>query len=96
MKSSILAFGVSFLKLHSLQIVIQDSYRVYNAQNHVHDTFITAALCSPVIPRGKCCPLGLGDGLFTGPWFARRASPIETLAALNRTGPTVLGIETNP
>lgn len=96
MKSRFLARCVFLLKLHSLQIVIQISCRVYNAQNHMHDTFITATLCSPMIPRGKSCPLGLGDGLFTGPRFARRASPIQTAAALNQTGPTVLGTETNP
>lgn len=89
-------FSVFFLKLDSLHIVIQVSCSFYNAQNHVRDTFITATLCSPVIPRGKSCPLGLGDDPFTGPRFARRASPIETVAALNWTGPTVLGTETNP
>lgn len=56
-KCSVLAlWRVFFQKIDSLQIVIQLSRSFYNAQNHVRDTFIT--LCSPVIPRGKSCPLG--------------------------------------
>lgn len=45
-----------------------------------------------MFPRELSSPLELGDCLFTGPWFAHRASSIETLATLNR----VLGTETQP
>lgn len=45
-----------------------------------------------MFPRELSSPLELGDCLFTGPWFAHRASSIETLATLNGA----LGTETQP